>query len=414
MVERYRALIAERTQVLDAFQYPNYRSYWFGTLAAVGGFSIMLVGQAWLIFHLTGSPLYLGYLGLVSAIPYIASSLIGGVIADKVNQRRLILISLAIAAPLMFLLATLTLLEWVRVWHVLTISFCISALQAVRQPAQQSLYPHLLDRKVLVNAVALHSSIWQGSRVVAPAIGGIIISHVGNYAPFYVAFLGFVTMALMLYPINVSPPKRTVVGSIAQDMMEGITFIRKHSVFSFLIGMTFFTSFFGLAYTQLMPVFAEDILNAGPSGLGFLLSASGIGALLGSIVIASMARSWPKGMLVIGGATLFGVSLVGFALSESFLVSMVILFLVGLFNSVYMIVSMSTLQELVPDQLRGRVMGIYGVSWSMVPLGGMQIGAMAHLMSASFAVALGGVAVAAFALAVGSANSHIRRLGGPA
>ena len=405
------ARMAKAMRVLNALRYPNYRSYWFGNLASVSGFQIMMMGQGWLVYELTGSPLYLGYVGLATAIPSILLNLFGGVFADKLNPRRLVLLTQPTSAILMFTLGTLTVLDVVQVWHVMIVAFCTGAVQAFDQPARQSMYPHLLDRKDLMNAVALNSSIWQGTRIVAPSIGGAVIGLVGNHAPFYLAGLGFLTMSLLISRINVSFPVRVSGGSVAQDMVEGISFIRNNSIFSFLIGMTFFNSFFGLAYTQLMPIFAEDILDVGASGMGFLLSVSGVGALLGTFVIASMGDVRRKGLLLIGGATLFGGSLILFALSHWFFVSLGILFVAGFSNSVYSISVMSTLQIMVPDELRGRVMGVYGMTYNMLPLGAMQSGAIANVASAPFAVALGGFAVIAFALGVASTNVRIRRLG---
>ena len=183
----------------------------------------------------------------------------------------------------------------------------------------------------------------------------------------------------------------------------------------FLIGMTFFNSMFGMSYVFLFPVFAKDIFDAGTSGLGFLSAATGIGALLGTVFTASLGNFQRKGWLLLVGAVLFGVFLILFALTSflfaSFPLAMGLIFLAGASTSTYMITVMSTLQTLVPDELRGRVMGIYGMTWSLLPLGAMQAGTIAELTSAPLAVALGGSAVILFAVGMAVTNRQVRNLG---
>ncbi|MCI0439774.1 MAG: MFS transporter, partial [Chloroflexi bacterium] len=259
-----------RIGIPPAMRYPAYRQYWFGTLASVSGFQMFTASQFWLIHKLEESPLFLGYVGLANAIPAIALNLFGGVFADKLNQRRLIMTTQTIVASLIFLLATLTLTGVVNVWHVLGIAFITGAVNAFDQPARQALYPHLIERKVMTSAVALNSSIWQGTRIVAPAVAGLIIGFAGIAESFYVAGAGFLAMAIVIAMLSVPRIERGATAGTGRSMLEGVKFIKGNSIFSFLIGMTFFNSFFGMAYVVMMPVFAEDILGQGPSAYGAL------------------------------------------------------------------------------------------------------------------------------------------------
>lgn len=406
-----RPLIA----VPPALRYPAYRAYWIGTLASVSGFQILGFGQLWLIHELTGSPLYLGYVGLANALPAIALNLFGGVFADKLDKRRLIIVTQALSFSLIFLLATLTLLKVVEVWHILTIAFIAGAVNAFDQPARQALYPHLIERKVMMSAVALNSSIWQGTRIVAPAVAGLIVAWAGTAAAFYIAGAGFFVMGLVLYRLKLPPIESSARGGAGQGIVEGLSFIRKNSIFSFLIGMTFFNSMFGMAYVILMPVFAVDVFKVGADGQGLLLSAGGVGALITTLWLGSQRTFRHKGLLLIGGATMFGLSLVTFGLTARFIgsypLALVILFASGVFNSTYMVSVMSSLQMMVPDRLRGRVMGFYGMTWNIMPLGGMQAGAIASFIGAPFAVAIGGMLVSIFALGPALVNSRVRNLG---
>ncbi|MFQ6027069.1 MAG: MFS transporter [Dehalococcoidia bacterium] len=398
-----------------ALHYPTYRVYWLGTLASVSGFQVVRFGQFWLMYQLTESPVALGYVGLAQALPGIVLNLFGGVFADKVDLRRLVLTTQIITASLIFLLATLTLLDMVRVWHVLVIAFVAGAVNAFDEPARQALYPHLIDRKVMMSAVALNSAIWQGNRIVAPAVAGLIIAWAGTAVSFYLSGLGFLIMAGVMVVLRVPRVSRGARGSPAQDLVEGLSFIRKNSIFAFLIGMTFFISFFGLAYINLMPVFAVDILKVGADGQGLLMSIGGVGALLATIWLSSRDSTRYKGLLILGGAVMFGISLAAFALTSEFIafypLALVLMFAVGLFNSAYNISVMSSLQMMVPDNMRGRVMGFYTMTYSISPLGAMQAGALATLITVPFAIAAGGLAVVAFALGPALINRQVRHLG---
>lgn len=396
-------------------RYPAYRAYWFGTLASVSGFQMFQFGQLWLAYEITGSPLFLGYVGLANAIPAIALNLFGGVFADLFDKRRLIRVTQLITAALIFLLAVMTMLDIVHIYNLLIIAFFAGAVNAFDQPARQALYPHLIDRKVMMSAVALNSAIWQGTRIIAPAAAGAIIAFLGTSIGFFIAGAGFVVMALVISTIKVPPIKRGGSGNAAKDMLEGVTFIAKNSIFSFLIGMTFFNSFFGLAYIFMMPIFAVDILKVGAEGQGVIMGVSGVGALVTTMFLGSIGNIRQKGLLLIGGAIAFGTALVSFALAAefhgSFILALAIIFFVGVFNSIYMVSIMSSLQIMVPDRMRGRVMGFYGMTWSIMPLGGFQAGLIAETMGAPFAVGIGAIAVIAFAAGPAMLNSKVRNIG---
>ena len=405
-----------------AFRYPAYRRYWLGTLASVGGFQMVMFSQGWLVHQLEESPLYLGYVGLANAIPAISLNLFGGVFADRLDKRRLIMATQSIIAALLFLLATLTLLELVRVWHLLVIAFVTGAVNAFGQPARQALYPHLIDRKVMMSAVALNSSIWQGTRTVAPAMAGLVIAVASTATAFYIGAFGFVAMAVVMYGLHVPHIERGATGSTGHDMLEGLRFIKGNSIFSFLIGMTFFNSFFGMAYVTMMPVFAVDILGVGADGQGVLLSAGGIGALMTTLVLGSVGNFPRRGLLLIGGAAMFGLAVATFGLTSHlvgwYALALVLMFFIGIFNQTYMVSVMSSLQMMVPDHMRGRVMGFYGMVYSIMPLGGMQAGAVASAVGTPFgvpgvsvAIAIGGLVVSAFALGPAMVNQRVRNLG---
>ena len=405
-----RERLRSSVRFLSALKYPHYRRFWLGNLASVSGLQMMWVAQGWLLYDITGSALYLGYAGLAAAAPAIILNLVGGVFADKVDQRRLIVWIQVLSAVTVFVLTALIALDLVRVWHVLASAFLTGAFQAFSNPARQAIFPHLIDRKDLMNAVSLNSVVWQGTRIVAPAAGGLLIAVAGTGVTFFVCASSFLLFALAVMRLPVPPITRQPAGGLFADMGEGMAFIWRNNLFTFLIGMTFFNSFFGMASVQLLPVFASKVLDLGASGLGLLYSVSGIGALLGIFVVGSLGDFKHKGMLIIGGGALYGASLILFAFSTWIALSMGAMFLTGIFNSIYMISVQSTLQMQVPDQLRGRVMGVFGMTWNFGPLGALQAGALASAFSPAVAVAVGGAAVIAFTLSVAASNANLRRL----
>ena len=405
-----------RLQVFTALKHHSFRRFWIGSVASVMGFQIMMVAQGWLVYDLTESKLFLGYLGLAAGLPAVVLNLIGGVVADKVDQRRLLIATQTISSLVMLVLAIVVMLDMVQIWHVMLTAFLIGSVQAFDGPTRQAIFPRLIDREDMMNAVALNSMVWQGTRVIGPALGGIIIgTRVGISPGFFAAFIGFLLMALIVSTLRLPPLIRAKGTSVVQDMAQGIKFVRTNRIFTFLIGMTFFNSMFGMSYIFLFPVFAKDIFDAGASGFGFLSAATGIGALLGTLATASLSNFHHKGWLLLGGAIFFGIFLMLFAITSTLFASLpialVLVFLAGASTSVYMITVMSTLQTLVPDELRGRVMGIYGMTYSLMPLGAMQAGIIAEYTSASFAVSLGGAAVVLFAVGMAVTNSQMRNLG---
>ena len=397
-----------------AFRYPAFRVFWYGMLASISGFQMLRFGQFWLIFQITESPLALGYVGLANGVPAVLLNLFGGVAADKVDQRRLIMVAQSIIAVLVFVLATLTLLDVIKVWHILTMAFLAGAVEAFDQPARRALFPHLIDRKDMMSAVAMISAIWPGTRIMAPAVAGLIIAWAGTATTFYISSVGFLTMAVVVYGLKVPKVASRPSTSTIHDLREGLGFVGKNSMFSHLIGMTFFSSFFGMAYIPLMPLFAVEILKVGAAGQGWLMGLGGAGSLLTTIWFAAKGGNVSRSLLIIGGGIMSGISVVTFALASvwigSFFLALTLMFLVGVFNTMQNTALQASMQMLVPDHIRGRVMGIYGMTYNIRPLGGMQAGALAALITAPFAIAVGGLAVTIFAIGSALSSRNIRQM----
>ena len=400
-----------------ALRYPAYRSFWLGMLASVSGFQMLRFGQFWLIFELTGSPLSLGWIGLANGIPAIVLNLFGGVAADRIDQRRMVMISQSIIALLIFFLATITVMGVVNQWHLIAIAFLAGAVEAFDQPARRVLFPQLVDRKDLMSAVAMNAAIWPGTRILAPAIAGIIIAVANTATCFFIAGIGFLVMAVVTSRLPIPHVARTSRSRPFHDILEGLSFISKDTKFAFLIAMTFFSSFFGMAYIPLMPMITVDVLGVGAKEQGLILGAGGVGSLITALWFGAKSNSGSKGMLIIGGAIMSGLMVATFAITagifKSVPLAMALMTILSVFNTLSNTASQSSLQLLVPDHIRGRVMGFYGMTYNIRPLGGMQASALASIsaIGAPIAIAIGGLAVASFPIIAMIANRKVRNLG---
>ncbi len=397
-------------QLFSAMRSAPYRRFWLGNFCAVSGQQMMWVAQGWLVYDLTGSPPHPGYAGLVTALPALILSLLGGVIADRLDQRKVITVTQIVTAAAVLALAFLTLFDIVRVWQILVVAFILGATQAFNNPARQSMFPQLIEKKDLTSAVSLNSMVWQGTRIIAPAIAGVLVSVSGMPLTLFVCAATFLPMGIVVLGMKVEQPVRTQTTSMFTDLSEGVRFIAGNFLFAFLVGMSFFGSFFGNSALQLMPVFARDILNLGPSGLGVLMSISGVGTFLGILIAGYLGSYERKGVLLIGGATIYGLFLILFANATVYAVSLAFLFFMGIALQIYMITLQTTLQLRVPDELRGRVMGIYGMTHNIGPLGALQAGLIADAFGAPMAVTVSGFAIIAFTLGVAMSRSEVRGL----
>ena len=383
----------------DALASAPYRRFWLGSIASVGSTQLYFMAMAWLVFELSNSPLDLGLLGAATAVPNILATLIGGLVADRVNRRTILILTTGISTVLMLLLAALDATGLVRVWHVLLISGLLGLVQGFDFPARSSIFPSLIEPKQMLSAVALNSILWQGSRMIFPAIGGILIALTDTSLIFVLCGLGFITMLMVLCWLEVVQ----VIQAKADpwhEFKEGLRFVLHNRLFLTLILLTWISMFFGTSYIQIMPIFA-DILQSGERGYGLLISATGVGSVAGNLFISRFQQSRRLGLMMLSCAALAPFSLIGFSLvagtlanvAGAFWLASLFAVMTAAFSSVFLVSSMTVLQLKVPDKLRGRVMGIHSITWSMIALGGLIAGALASKFSAPVAVVIGAVIV---------------------
>lgn len=399
------------TDSLSALRHRNYRLYWFGQLSSVMAQNIEFVAQSWLVLELTSSPLLLGLTGLSQAIPTIALTLVGGVIADRADRRRIMVAAQATIALLYFVLATLVVTHTVAQWQVMTIAFLSGAVRAFDRPSRMALLPHMVPREDIPNAVAIGGTIWQLCKFTGPAAAGLCIYLFGVAFTYYLCFAAsFISVLLWLLIRLARHTAPAPSGGLLQHMRDGLSFIRQNEIYYTFIGLTFFNSVFGMSHVTLMPIFARDLLHVGSRGFGFLQSSAGAGALAGTFLAAYLSHSGRRVLQTAIGATLFGTILILFAFSSSYPLSLALVFGLGMTSQYYMTCVNQTLQLNLPEELRGRVMGISGLAWELMPLGGTIAGGVAEFAGAPVAVAFGGAMVASTALAIILSKQKMQRL----
>ncbi|MDA0988540.1 MAG: MFS transporter [Chloroflexi bacterium] len=280
--------------ILTALKHRDFRVYWLGFVTSVSGMQMFLVIQAWLVFDLTGSALQLGFLALARALPAVVLGLVGGVFADKVDQRRLLMATTSGIAVIYLVLATLTLTGAVQVWHILAAVFLVGGLQAFDQPSRQAIFPNLIDRRDLMSAVALNSTVHPGTRILAPIVAGLMIDfigapQVGAALAIYVVAMAYAIFSYMLFRVQLPPVDRAIGSSGFQDLKDGIGYILSRPVFRLLILTSFVNAFFGMSHITLMPIIAHNLLGeASGSAISLLFSATGIGGLMGALIGSSL------------------------------------------------------------------------------------------------------------------------------
>ena len=406
-----------------ALRVAAYRRYWLGSAASVGAFQLLIMGQGWLVYELSGSSLHLGFLGAASSIPTIAATLVGGVVADRVDRRRLLVVTSTAIAALLAFLALLDGSRVVAVWHVLAIAAAVALIVGFDFPARQAFFPSLIGREHMMSAVALNSMLWQCSRMVLPALGGLVIALTGTWMVFAAGAAGFFAMSRVMagFPPPASADLPLAVGRSGRHFADGIRFIASRPLLRTLVLLTGATTFLGISYVQLMPAFVQ-LLGASEAGYGLLLSATGIGSFTGTLVVASLQRSPRLGRLMLASLAGTATALIAFSAcaallpgrAEGYALALACASLAAMCTSMYMVTSMTVMQLSVPDGLRGRVMGLYSVSFSLIPLGGLLGGAVANLTSPPFAAALNAGVLALVVALVAIACPTVRRLDGAA
>jgi MFS family permease len=352
------------------------------------------IAQDWLVYRLTGSSLLLGLVAFMNLIPVLILAPVAGIVADRLNRHRIVILTQSLAMILGLTLAILTLSGMIRVWEILILTTLLGIVIAFDIPARQSFLMDMVGREDLFNAIALNSSMFNAARIIGPAFAGALVAWIGEGWCFFangVSYLAVIAgLLLMRLPPQVS---HLPEGSMFDHMTEGFRFARRTAPVRSLLLMVGMVSLVAMPYTVLMPIFAATILQGGARGLGLLMGATGVGALLGSLTLASKKNVRGLGSWVWSAGVVFGSSLILFSISRRFWVSFALLVPAGFGMMVQMGATNTLLQVMSPDRLRGRVMALYSMMFiGMAPIGALLGGALASKIGASWTVAIGGSA----------------------
>jgi MFS family permease len=376
-----------------ALRHRNFQLFFSGQLISLIGTWMQSVAQSWLVYRLTGSALLLGSVGFASQIPVFLFAPLGGIAADRYNRRQIVIGTQIASMLLAFALAALTLLNRVQVWHVFVLASLLGIVNAFDIPGRQSFLVDMVGKDDLMNAIALNSSMFNGARVIGPAVAGILVAKIGEGWCFFANAVSYIAVIIGLLLMRVHSPARVSMGSPLQHMMEGFRFVERTAPIRALLLLLGIVSLVGMPYIVLMPIFADQILHGGARGLGILMGATGVGALLGALTLAFRSGVKGLGRLVAWCCAGFGSSLIVFSLSHKFWISVILLLPVGYTMMLQMACSNTLIQVMVPDALRGRVMAVYSMMFmGMAPIGALLGGALADRLGAPVTVAIGGLA----------------------
>jgi len=395
-----------------AMRHRNFRLWFYGQLTSLVGTWMQTIAQNWLVYQLTGSAWDLGLVNFVGAIPLVPLTLYAGVIADRFSKRRIIFLMQAAMMALAFILAALCFTGVVRVWHVMVLAFLLGAAQALDTPARQAFVVELVGKEDLSNAIALNSGIFHGARVIGPAVAGILVAFVGVSGTFFLNGVSFLAVLGGLFLMDSALILRTGVGGKEKvDLLGGVRHIGSERAPMAIVLLISLSALLAMPYHVLIPIFAKEILGGGADTYGVLMSAAGVGALLGSLYSASGWAVRRKGAAITAGSLSFPVLLFAFSFSRTYALSVSLLVAIGFFFVLQNAPANSLLQSIVPDHLRGRVMAIYvSLFLGMMRMGSLLIGVLAEATSVTAAIAIAAGTSLLSGLVISAKYPELRRM----
>lgn len=373
----------------SALYHRDFRLFWSGQLISLSGTWMHSVAQGWLVYSLTKSPFYLGIVATASSLPILFFTLIGGIVADRFRKRNLIILTqvLSIAPPLM--LGILTDLNIITIWEVILFAAFLGTVNAFDMPARQSFLIEMVGKEHLLNAIALNSAAFNGARMIGPVVAGFVIVYLGLPACFYLNAISFIAVIIALSRIKVKGEINITSKGFFRDLPEGFRFIKNQRDILYIIILIATVSLFGIPYISFLPVFAEEVFGAGAKGLGFLVSATGIGAFSAAIIIAIKSDIENKWRYMSVAGLCFALSLFAVSISKVFWLSLILLVFAGWGIVSFLATANSFIQLSTTDNLRGRVMSVYTLVFlGFVPIGSSIIGILADSIGTTNAVAI--------------------------
>ena len=390
----------QTTGRLAAFRYRDFRLFWLSLFISNVGTWMQMTATNWLLYQLTDSPFQLGLNGIFRAVPAIFLGLISGTFADRYNRKRLLLLTQVALALLTLGLAILDSSGSIQAWQIYAFTFISAAVGSFDGPARQALFPSLVPRSVLPNAVALNSVLWKGAALLGPSLGGIAISLLGTSGAFYANAASFLAVVVALLMMRSYTPAAEKCHDFFAEMKDGFAYMYSKPIILGLLVMEAVSSVFGLDHAMLT-IFASDVFRVGAHGFGFLQSSRGLGAVIGSGLFIGMGQQPAQGKILITAAILYGVGFATFGVAPSFGWAVLLLAMVGATDAIWSAARGTILQLTTPERFRGRIMGVFQLSnRGLHPLGQTETGLMVPLIGARETTLVGGLLVSAVTLVI--------------
>jgi len=383
----------DKTNPLRALKVRNFRLYWLALVAQVVGQHMFAFTLGWLVFEMTGSQAQLGLIHLCGFLPQFALTLLGGVLADRVDARKLIGVAQIITAAGMVLVGLAAMFGVAQLWHLAVGAFVLGMASAIDEPARAAFFPRLLPVPLLRSAVPLISMAFGSSRVIAPSIAGFLIAAAGAPIAFLVSAAAVSSMIAVLFLVRPAHGVARSQGSLLNNFTESVHYIRGNEVFARIIAAALLNATLAMGYINMLPVFAKDVLQVDARGLGILASAAGVGALTGFLSYAWLQLRVSPRSLIVGALTVYNVALIGLAFSDWYWLSFLMILVAGLCHAYFITCVQVILQTLVEDHYRGRVMGVFTLVWSLIYLSGFLLNIAGSLAGPRLALAGGAVIV---------------------
>jgi predicted MFS family arabinose efflux permease len=382
-----------------AFRYRDFRLMWMGACVSTIGTFVQQFAQSWLVYDLTKDPFYLGLDLFLGQLPIMMFSLFGGVFADRMDRRKLLLASQYIQMTCAFLLALLFAFHVVKVWHILTLSFVVGLGQSFGGPAYSSLLPTLVDKEDFSNAIAMNAIQFNLARIIGPTIGGLAYTTLGATWCFGLNGVSYLAVIASLFSIQVKFVPAKTTESVLSSMKEGIRFIRQRDGMSALVVLAFCTTLFGFSLNGFLPVFVRNVFHKGPETYTLLLVCSGAGSICGALAVAASEKLKGQGRLTLLILTLLGLLTTGFAISRWLPASCTLMFFAGAAVMASASFMLSLAQLITTDAMRGRVMSVYSLAFrSGIPLGSLALGKLIPVFGVSKSLAGSGIALTCLSL----------------
>jgi MFS family permease len=389
-VARFRSSGAFR-----ALSYPDYFWFWSSYFVSNVGSWMQGIAQGWLLFDLTSSPFYLGLFSSLRMVMLLSFFILGGIMSDRIDRRKVMLAIQWISALTALGLALLVSTHTIRVWHIFVLGAITSTTWAFEQPVRQALLPQLVRREDLVNALALNAVTWNGAGLLGPSLVGLSVSYIGIGGCFYVNVISYLAVIGALMRMHVPNVVHRQHASVIQSLTEAFGYVRRENVIMTFLTVSAIFNIFGRSYVTLLPVFAKDVLQLGASGFGFISAGPGLGTIIGSFTLASLGRVEAKPARMVGLLVGFTTCLFSFAVSRDARLAFGFLVAVGALSTLFETLLNTSIQVRVEEAFRGRVSGFYGLTGGgLREFGGMQAGFIAEWTSAPVAISAGAVALA--------------------